>query len=61
VWRALNELTPSALKRIAAVRAKIRQHVWTLLPDGVPAAPVAGTDLGNVVVLDADAETGLTR
>jgi hypothetical protein len=46
VWRALNELPLSALKRIAAVRAKIRQHVWTLLSDGVPAAPVAGTDFG---------------
>jgi hypothetical protein len=55
VWRALNEITPAALKRIGAARAKVRRHVWTLLPDGVPAAPVAGTDLGEVVVLDADA------
>src|SRR5215207_4456431 len=55
VWRALDEITPAALKRIAAARAKVRRHVWTLLPDGVPAAPVAGIDLGETVVLDADA------
>jgi hypothetical protein len=55
VWRALDEITPAALKRIAAARAKVRRHVWTLLPDGVPAAPVAGIDLGETIVLDADA------
>ena len=55
VWRALDEVTPAALKRIGAARAKVRRHVWTLLPVGLPASPVAGTDLGEVVVLDVDA------
>ena len=54
VWRALDEVTPAALKRIATARAKARRHVWAQLPE-VPASPVAGTDLGGTVVLDADA------
>ena len=28
VWRALDEITPAALKRIGAARAKVRRHVW---------------------------------
>ena len=48
------EVTPEALKRAEKARARIRQHVWDLLP-AVPASKVAGTDLGEVVVLDADA------
>ena len=55
VWRALDEVTPAGLKRIDAARAKVRRHVWAQLPAGVPAAPVAGTDLGETVVLDVDA------
>ena len=55
VWRALYEVTPAGLKRIGAARAKVRRHVWALLPAGLPPAPVAGTDLGVVVVLDVDA------
>jgi hypothetical protein len=50
----VDEVTPAALKRAAKARARIRQHVWDLLP-AVPASKVAGTDLGGVVVLDADA------
>jgi len=58
VWRALDELTPSAMKRMARARAKVRRHVWVQLeelPGGVPASKVADTDLGEVVVLDVDA------
>jgi len=55
VWRALNEITPAGLKRMATARAKVRRHVWSLLPAGPPPAPVAGSDLGDVVVLDVDA------
>ena len=33
----LDEVTPAALKRIGAARAKVRRHVWSLLPDGLPA------------------------
>jgi hypothetical protein len=54
VWRVLDEATPAALKRAEEARARIRRHVWDLLR-AVPASKVAGTDLGEVVVLDADA------
>jgi hypothetical protein len=54
VWRALDELTPGALTRIETARAKTRRHVWAQLP-ALPAARVAGTDLGVVVVLRVDA------
>jgi len=58
VWRVLDELTPDGLKRIQAARARVRRHVWAQLaetPDGIPASKVAGTDLGETVVLDVDA------
>jgi len=54
VWRALDEVTPAALKRIEAARARVRRHVWAQLPV-LPASKVADTDLGEVVVLDVDA------
>ena len=54
VWRALNELTPAALKRIQVARARTRRHVWSQLP-ALPASEVTGTDLGEIVVLDVDA------
>jgi Transposase DDE domain group 1 len=54
VWRSLDEVTPAALRRVEKTRAKIRRRVWSLLP-AVPASKVAGTDLGGVIVLDADA------
>lgn len=55
VWRALDEVTASRLKEIAAARARVRRHVWSQLPAGLPASKVAGTDLGATVVLDVDA------
>lgn len=55
VWRTLDEITPTRLTRIAAARARTRRHVWAHLPGGVPPSRVAGTDLGEVVVLDVDA------
>ena len=54
VWRALDELTPAALKRIEVARARVRRHVWAQLPT-LAASQVADTDLGGVVVLDVDA------
>jgi hypothetical protein len=54
VWRVLDEATPAALRRAEKARARIRRLVWDLLP-AVPASKVAATDLGEVVVLDADA------
>jgi hypothetical protein len=50
----LDEATPAALARVERARAKVRRHVWGLLPQ-LPASPVAGADLGEVVVLDVDA------
>jgi len=47
VWRVLDEATPAALKRVEKARARIRRHVWDLLP-AVPVSKVAGTDLGEV-------------
>ena len=55
VWRTLDELTATRLVKIDKARARVRRHVWSQLPDGVPASKVAGTDLGEVVVLDVDA------
>jgi len=55
VWRTLAELSPARLARIDAARARVRRHVWSLLPDGVPPSRVADTYLGDMVVLDVDA------
>ena len=57
VWRTLDELTPAAMKRVERARAKVRRHVWAQLAAGagVPTSKVAGTDLGETVVLDVDA------
>jgi hypothetical protein len=54
LWRSLDEVTPAALKRVEKFRAKVRRRVWSLLPT-VPASKVAGTELGEVIVPDADA------
>ncbi len=61
VWRTLDEVTTGRLKKIAAARARVRRHVWSQLPDGVPASRVAGTDLGDVVVLEVDATVVVTH
>ncbi len=55
VWRTLDEVTPARLKKIQTARAQVRRHVWSQLPDGVPASRVAGTDLDDLIVLDTDA------
>ena len=55
VWRTLKQVTPARLKKIATARARTRRHVWAQLPDGVPAAKVAGTDLGDTITIDIDA------
>ena len=54
VWRALDELTPAALKRIEVAWARVRRRVWAQLP-ALDTSQVADTDLGGVVVLDVDA------
>jgi hypothetical protein len=55
VWRALDEITPGRLKKIATARARVRRQVWSQFPDGVPASKVAGSDLDDLIVLDTDA------
>ena len=55
VWRALDEVTPAAAGRIDKARARVRAHVWSQLPGGVPVSKVADSDLGEVIVLDVDA------
>jgi len=58
VWRALDEISPGQVKKIALARARTRRHVWALLAEsdsGFPSSRVAGTDLGEVIVLDVDA------
>jgi hypothetical protein len=55
VWRVLDEVTPGRLRKIQTAWARTRRHVWALLGDGVPASRVAGTDLGEAIVLDVDA------
>ncbi|HUO37745.1 MAG TPA: IS1380 family transposase [Mycobacterium sp.] len=55
VWRTLAELSPARLVAVDKARARVRRHVWSLLPGGVPASCVADTDLGETVVLDVDA------
>ena len=64
VWRTFDELTPAALKRIEVARARVRRHVWAQLvasDAGLPASKVAGTNLGEVVVLDVDATIVVTH
>ena len=53
-WRALDELTPTALKRIEVARARVRRDVWAQLP-ARPVSHVADKNLGDAVVLDVDA------
>ncbi|WP_407940230.1 transposase [Nocardioides acrostichi] len=56
VWRTLDEVTPGRLKKIATARARVRRHVWSKVPGGVPASKVAGTELAeDMIVLDVDA------
>ncbi|WP_239382546.1 IS1380 family transposase [Frankia sp. CIT1] len=56
-WRVLAE-TSGRLGEIAAARAEVRAHVWEQIAarhGAIPPSTVAGTDLGDVVVLRVDA------
>jgi hypothetical protein len=54
-WRALDEIDPAGVRRIAAARAKARARVWALA-GGPPPAGAAGREIGaGVVVPDVDA------
>lgn len=41
VWRAVDEITPAVLGRIAKARARARRWAWELLADGVPTSAAA--------------------
>ena len=53
VWRALDEVSTARLKKIATARARVRRHMWSRVPGGLPASRVAGTDLGDGIALSA--------
>jgi len=58
LWRALNEIGDTQRRRIARVRAKTREHVWSLITQrhgGIPPSPVADRDLGKTIVIRIDA------
>ncbi|MGH3922038.1 MAG: transposase, partial [Pseudonocardiaceae bacterium] len=58
VWRALEEITPARLDKIAVARARVREHVWEQIEarhGAIPPAGVAGRDLGEVTVIRLDA------
>jgi Transposase DDE domain group 1 len=58
VWRTLAGCDAAVLARISKARAKTRRHVWGLVAarhGGIPAARVAGRDLGEVIVVRLDA------
>lgn len=65
VWRTLDEVTPSRLKKIATARARTRRRVWAQLAaehGGVPASRVAGSSLADdLIVLDVDATIVVTH
>jgi hypothetical protein len=57
-WRCLNEITPAALDRVRAARARARQRVWELVVarhGGLPPSRTCYGDLGDVVVIRLDA------
>ena len=41
VWRTLAELSAARLAKVDEARARVRRHVWSQLPGGVPASKVA--------------------
>ncbi len=56
-WRVLREAADRSTQ-LAAARAQVRAHVWKLIAKahgGIPPSTVAGSDLGEFIVLRADA------
>ena len=57
-WRTLHEITDVQHGRIARARATTRRHIWKLITarhGAIPAATVAGGDLGRTIVIRLDA------
>lgn len=60
--RALGEITGRDLHRIDAARAVTRQHVWDVLPGGVPVSRFAAThDSGATIVLRVDGTISISH
>jgi len=58
LWRALDEIGESQRRKIARVRAKTRQHMWSLIEKrhgAIPPSRVAEGDLGKTIVIRLDA------
>jgi len=58
LWRALNEIGDTQRRGIARARAKIREHVWSLIAGRhgqIPPSRVADADLGKTIVIRMDA------
>jgi hypothetical protein len=58
LWRALDEIGPAQRAKIARVRAKTREHVWSLIEKRhgqIPPSTVADRDLGKTIVVRMDA------
>lgn len=57
-WRALDEIGQAQRRKIARVRAKTREHVWSLIVKRhgrIPPSRVADRDLGKTIVIRIDA------
>ena len=58
LWRALDEIGEPQRRKIARQRARIREHVWSLIErrhGRIPPSRVADRDLGNTIVIRMDA------
>ena len=58
LWRALSEISETQRRKIARVRAKTREHVWSLIAKRhgrIPPSRVADRDLGKTIVIRMDA------
>lgn len=57
-WRALEEADATRLPALAAARARVREHVWRQIVarhGRIPPCRVAGSDLGDWIVIRLDA------
>ena len=58
LWRTLDEIGEPQRRKIARVRAKTREHVWSLIAKRhgrIPPSKVADRDLGKTIVVRLDA------
>jgi hypothetical protein len=58
LWRTLDEIGPAQRRKVARARARIREHVWSLIErrhGRIPPSRVADRDLGRTIVIRMDA------